>query len=578
MYLPPVRHALCRNTVQFRPECPSRLQGAQPDRIGGDVDVAGQQVGRCGSRIIIRLVVAQVSAAVVWAGVQAMTSSVWVPLAAAVLVAPAVSVPVRGVDAIGFIGTLIRYRFGRPAAAAVVRDHRQPSGRPIGLSWNAPYVTAVIEVVPRPGQVTRAGRDIAETDVGLPLGTIASCLRRHDVVLDGIDVVAHGWRVRDATPAGQVYAHLLGPLPVAAERTVWLAVRLNAVTAREAIARRGGGTEGAARTVGAAARRVVRALDDAGCAGRVLTASEIESASRRVVHGVSPGEFRRHPHHVPVPMGFNVGGHFDARRFDRAAVTSVWTYPALASTLVVRLRPGDHGAVRVGGSARFTVRSPDVPALDGLRSPYGVDREALTAALPVAVPRLEHVVPLRDSRPGELEDLALPSGGCGQLVGSDDAGRAVTVRLFGSGVRSVHVAGELYLAKQIVFRAVAVGARVLLYTDRVGAWRPLLDSAAGPDRLRVAGDYADDGSFDTVVYDGVRPTTVPPHVSAIHIHMRPGGLPAERPTVSILQPDASGERILLVTGAVRTDLTLVTIAGETTHIGRPRVQEPVPVS
>ena len=152
------------------------------------------------------------------------------------------------------------------------------------------------------------------------------------------------------------------------------------------------------------------------------------------------------------------------------------------------------------------------------------------------------------------------------------------MRLFGPGVRSVHVAGELYLAKQIVFRAVAVGARVLLYTDRVGAWRSLLDSAAGPDRLRVAGDYTDDGSFDTVVYDGVRPTTVPPHVSAIHIHMQPDGLPAERPTVSVLQPEASGDRILLTAGTVRVDLTLVTIAAETTHIGRPRIQEPVPAS
>ncbi|MEV4632406.1 type VII secretion protein EccE [Rhodococcus coprophilus] len=539
------------------------------------MDVAARR-GR--SRGVIRLVVAQVSAAIVWAGVQGVTTSAWVPLTAAVLVALAVSVPVRGVDAVGLAGALIRYRFGRPASAAVVRDFPQPSGQPIGLSWDAPYVTAVIEVVPPPGQVTRAGREVVDTDVGLPLDAIASCLRRHDVVLDGIDVVVHGWRVRDATPAGQVYAHLLGPLPVAAERTVWLAVRLNAATCREAIARRGGGTEGAAHTVGAAARRVVRVLVDAGCAGRLLTASEIEFASGRVAHGVSPAEFRRHPHHVPVPMGFNVGGHFDARRFDRAAATSVWTYPALASTLVVRLRPGDRGAVRVGGSARFTVRSASVPALDGLRCPYGADREALTAALPVAVPRLEHVVPLRDTRPGEFEDLALPSGGCGQLVGSDDAGRAVTVRLFGPGVRSVHVAGELYLAKQIVFRAVAVGARVLLYTDRVGAWRSLLDSAAGPDRLRVAGDYADDGSFDTVVYDGVRPTTVPPHVSAIHVHMHPDGLPAERPTVSVLQPEASGERILLTAGAVRVDLTLVTIASETTHIGRPRIQEPVPAS
>ena len=542
------------------------------------MDVTVPATGRGASRVVVRVVTAQVAAVIVWITVLGVPDSVWVPVTAAVLVALAVSVPFRGVDAVAFAGTLWRYRFGRPAPAGVVRDFPQPSGRAIGLSWDGPYVTAVVEVVSRPGQVTRTGREIAETDVRLPLDAIASCLRRHDVVLDGIDVVMHGWRVRDATPAGQVYAHLLGPLPVAAERTVWLAVRLNATTSRETIARRGGGTEGAARTVVASARRVVRALDEAGCAGRLLTAAEISSASRRVTHGVAPGEFARHPHHVPVPMGFNTGGHFDSRRLDRGSVTSVWTCPALASTLLVRLRPSDHDTVRVGGAARFTVRSPDMPELDGLRYPFGLDRDALTAALPVAVPRLEHVVPLRDARPGELDELALPAGGCGQLVGSDDAGRAVTVRLFGAGVRSVHVAGELYLAKQIVFRAVAVGARVLLYTDRVGAWRPLLDGAAGPDRLRVAGDYADDGAFDTVVYDGVRPATVPPHVSAIHIHLHPDGLPAERPTVAVVQPDAAGDRVLLSAGGVRVDLSLVTIAAETTHIGRPRVPESVPAS
>ncbi|MGN0041654.1 MULTISPECIES: type VII secretion protein EccE [unclassified Rhodococcus (in: high G+C Gram-positive bacteria)] len=539
---------------------------------------ASAAAGRTKSVAVTRLVIAQISAVAVWAAVHGATGRMWPAVAAGALVAAALIIPVRGVDAITFASTLVRYRFGRRGHEAVLRDFPQPAGRPIGLSWDAPYVTAVVEVVSRPGQVMRLGRDSVEAEVTLPLDAIASCLRRHDVTLDGIDVVTHGWRVRDSSPAGQVYAHLLGPLPAAAERTVWLALRLDVSTCGEAIARRGGGAEGAARTVAAAARRVVRVLDEGGCAGIILSASDIENASRRVAHGVAPAEFARHPHHVPLPMGFNSGGYFDPRRFGRRAATSVWTYPALSSTLVVRLRPGDHGAVRVAGSARFTTRSPVVPALPGLRCPYGLDRESLTAALPVAAPRLEHVAPLRDVSAGELDGLALPPGGCGQLIGSDDAGRAVTVRLFGPGIRSVHVAGELYLAQQVVFRAVAVGARVLLYTDRVGAWRPLLDGAAGPDRLRVAGEYADDRKFDTVVYDGVRPTTVPPQVSAIHVQMHPDSLPGERPTVLLHQPGASGDRILLTTAGTRVRLTLVTIAAETTHIGRPRSPEPVPVS
>lgn len=526
---------------------------------------------------ITRSVVAQCLAIAVWAVMYTAGSSVWVAASAATLAAVVTVVRFRGQDALTLVTTFARHPLGRAPSRGVVRDFPQPSGRPVGLCWDAPYVTAVVEVVPPVGRITRVGRDRADTDVTLPLDAVAACLRRHDVILDGIDVVMHGWRVRDSTPAGQAYAQLVGPLPATAERTVWLAVRVDASTCPDPIARRGGGTEGAARTVVAAARRVVRALGDGACTGRLLTAREIEAASLRVAHGVASTEFERHRRHVPLPVGFNTGGTFDPRRFDRAAATGVWTHPTLSSTLTVRLRPGDHGAVQVGALARFTTRSSDVPLPNGLRSVRGLDRESLTAALPVAVPRLEHVMPLRDARPGELDDLALPAGGCGQLIGSDDAGRAVTVRLTGPGIRAVYVAGELYLAQQLVFRAVAVGARILLYTDRVDAWRPLLDAAAGPDRLRIAGEHAGDREFDTVVYDGVRPTTIPPQVGTIHVHSHPDGWPRERPTVTLLQPGASGDRVVLTTAGVRTPLTLVTIGAETTHIGRPRIARSVPV-
>ena len=60
----------------------------------------------------------------------------------------------------------------------------------------------------------------------------------------------------------------------------------------------------------------------------------------------------------------------------------------------------------------------------------------------------------------------------------------------GHGVRSVYVAGELYLAQQIVFRAVAVGARIVgvevaracvrAFLD--GRWKAIAPQANGPAR------------------------------------------------------------------------------------------------
>ncbi|AWZ26024.1 type VII secretion protein EccE [Rhodococcus pyridinivorans] len=532
--------------------------------------------GDARSRVAVRLVGAQCVAALVWTLAVVSGASVWVACAIAVPPAALCLVRIGGRGTAEWIATVLRRRPDDVSVSGVLRDFHVGSAVPVGVLWDGPYATVVLEPFSPAGAITRLGRDSEETGRTLPLDAIAACLYRHDVVLDGIDVVVQGRRVRDSTPAGQAYAQLLGPLPAAAERTVRVVLRLDVTSCAAAAARRGGGSEGAARTVVAAARRVIRALGDAGYGARLLTASEIEQAALRISHGVPATEWAPTRRHVALASAFDSGGVFDPRRIDRRHTAAIWSHPTLASTLVLRLRPGDDGSVRVGALARFTTREADVPSVAGLFPAYGRHAELLTAALPLGVPQLEDRVPLRESRSRELDALALPAGGCGQLIGSDDAGRAVTARLTGPGVRSVHIAGELYLAQQVVFRAVAVGARVVVHTDRSGAWRGLVGSAAGPDRLRLAGEYAGDHDFDTVVYDGVPPTSSMPHATAIHVHIHPDGWPRERPTVSLLQPGAAGGRVVLTVGGERTSLTLVTIAAESTHLGRSRMPDPAP--
>ncbi|MFD9665556.1 hypothetical protein ACFWAY_28670 [Rhodococcus sp. NPDC059968] len=142
----------------------------------------------------------------------------------------------------------------------------------------------------------------------------------------------------------------------------------------------------------------------------------------------------------------------------------------------------------------------------------------------------------------------------------------------------VYVAGELYLAQQLVFRAVATGARVLIHIDRPDAWSSLIDSIATPDRLRIAGhNPQSDNRFNTVVFDGV--DALPPRagVTAIYLHGEPSQWPGAEPDLSIVQPDALGDRILLSTGGTSIELMLVTISSETAFIGRPRAAEYRPV-
>ncbi|MCK0093289.1 type VII secretion protein EccE [Rhodococcus sp. F64268] len=525
-------------------------------------------------RLISRIVMAQCAALVVWIAVAVSGAPPWAAAAAAAATAVLMLLRVRGLGVIDAAMTLLRYRFPRAHACAEIRDAAQPTGRPIGLRWDGTQVTAVVEVLAPAGVITLLARDRADSSLTLPLGALSGCLRRHDVTLDGIDVVVHGRRVLDATPAGQVYAQLIGPLPAAAMRTVWVALRLDASTCRDAVDRRGGGARGATRTITASARRVVRALSDSGCEARLLTAQEIRSAALRITHGADPLTAEESWRHVRLPTGYSTGGVLDPRRLDARTLTEIWTHPSLSSTVTVRMRPGSFGTTRVGGLVRYTTRTHEAPLASGVRTVHGREREVLLASLPYAANGLEDITDLRSVGRGSLDELALPVAGCGQLIGSDESGRAVAVRLTGPGVDSVHVAGELYLAQQIVFRAVAVGARVVIHTDRADAWRPLLNGAASPDRLRIAGEYPDDREFDTVVFDGVRPTGRR-HPGTIHVHAHPDQWPRESPTIAIEQPNGFGNRIVLTTHRKRMTLTLVTIAAESAHIGRPRTMESV---
>ncbi|MFZ2527593.1 MAG: type VII secretion protein EccE [Rhodococcus sp. (in: high G+C Gram-positive bacteria)] len=524
---------------------------------------------------LVRLVTAQCVAVAIWmvASVSGASTTIAASAAACVATVAFVRVRGRGVSDLGIV--VWRYgtrRYRRPNRPV---DHPDGTGT-IGLIRDGTCLSAVVEILAPSEGITRLGRDRIDPDRVVPLSTIARCLSHHDVTLDAIDVIAHGRRVLDTTPAGQVYAQLVGPLPAASVCTVRVALRLDASRCRDAVSSRGGGAEGAVRTIMIAARRVERALGESQLRARILTAAEIDSATARITRDADPADFERRWRSVPLPGGFNSGGSVEPRRLDRGTLTGIWSHPALSSTVAVRLRPGSApGRVRIGALVRVTTRSCEPFAAPGLRPVRGRDRDALVAALPLAVPGLENMTQSRSTAAADLDALTLPIAGCGQLVGADESGRAVAARLTGSGVRSVHVAGELYLALQVVFRAVAVGARVVVHTDRPHAWQPVLDGAAGPDRLRIAGRYPGDVEFDTVVYDGVRPTVVPPHVTALHIHTGPEQWPRERPDVTLVQPGAAGNRVILGSGGRRTSLTLVTIDAETTHIGRPRTTAPV---
>lgn len=503
----------------------------------------------------------------------------WYALAAAIVAGLLLLIPIGKRTVASWLATLWRYFTRQQYDLGDTVDFRGPDDKSLGLYWEGSRVVAVVEVLPPKGGLTRIDRNTVHASHLLPLPELAQCLTQHDIQLSGIDIISHGHRSRSGTPAGPIYESLLGPLPATAHRTVWLAISFDALSCPEAAARRGGGTEGAGRAVTIATQRIVRALEDADCASRVLTAPEIRKAVWQISGGTDPRELTHRWRYTELANSVNVGAAVDPKQLGSDLLAQLWVAPSRGTTVAVRLRPGSTAdTVNIGAAWRLTARElPEKITRKGMVSLNGRHRQSLLAHLPIAVPGVDHTVPMSQYPIDVVGVLHLPSSGCGQLIGSDEEGNGVAIRLVGQGISSVYVAGELYLAQQLVFRALAVGERILIRTDRPQAWEQLVSTIGNPERLAVAAEtHQSDAGFTAAVVDGVLAPAPHAGVTTIYMAGDPRSLPAAKPDLSIHQPGAIGNHVVLRTGTTQVELTLVSIPRETTYIGDPRSRRPAP--
>ncbi|WP_459955957.1 type VII secretion protein EccE [Nocardia sp. IFM 10818] len=497
----------------------------------------------------------------------------WPALSMAIVAGLILLIPFGKRSVASWIATRARFRPTRAHLPADLIDFRAGDGRSLGLYRDGSRVVAVVEVLAPKGGLTRLGRSTVRASHLLPLTELAERLQQHDILLDGIDIVSHGFRSRSGTPAGAIYESLLGPLPATAHRTVWLAIAFDPLRCPDAAARRGGGLAGACRAVTIATQRIVRTLEDGGCSARILTAPEITQAALQVTAGVDPAALTQRWRYAELGNSVNIGAAVDPREIDSERLAGLWVPPSRGTTVAVRLRPGTTaGTVRIGAAWRLTARElPEEPVQRHMISMNGRHREGLLAHLPMAVPGLDATVPTREREIEDIDAVQLPAAGCGQLLGSDDEGNGVAIRVVGQGISSVYVAGELYLAQQLVFRALAIGERILIRTDRPETWEHLITTIGNPERLTLAAEtHQADAGFTATVVDGVLAPAPHAGITTIHLAGHPLGWPAARPDLSITQPDAMGNRILVRTGITEVELNLVSIPRETTYIGRPR--------
>ncbi|WP_197523489.1 type VII secretion protein EccE [Actinokineospora pegani] len=260
----------------------------------------------------------------------------------------------------------------RLAVPDLVVAHSQDHERkPVGLAWHEGTWTAVLLVDPAPALVSAVGQTPS-----LPLGALAPCLEDRGVVLDAIQVIWHCYPGSVAlppnSPALGSYLEVLGPLPAAARRTTWVAVRLDPRRCPAAVRERGGGVVGAHRALIGALSRVRNALESRGVPTRPLDPDEllragISSAELTGVAGSKTQVSLRERWTGVTAAGighasYAITGWPQGKQ--ATSLNALLGVRALSATVAMSISPGsDEGQVGLRGLVRVSARNPDELAL-----------------------------------------------------------------------------------------------------------------------------------------------------------------------------------------------------------------------
>ncbi|MFI9506351.1 type VII secretion protein EccE [Nocardia sp. NPDC052566] len=524
------------------------------------------------------------------------------PLWAVILSGAAVlllgAVPVRKRyprNLVGMVARALAYRWRRTKpgpgdAGPAAFDVPLPEGGSYGMRWDGGMLITMLRVDTPPDGLTLLRPGALSTDQVIPLTEIAKCLGQFDLALASIDVISTGARTVGDSSVAQLYGRILGPLPAIAHRTVWLVLRLDPLANAEAVDNRGGGGTGALRAAIIATRRVANRLAARDISVSVLTAGEMNSAVRELTRGIALEDFTETPKslvHDGVHLtSYEIGPELVGER----GFADIWATPSLGTTVTVRLRPGrgnsrDTAAqppITVGALVRFDTREvPEIPPVPGLRPLPGRQYRALLDCLPTRAGGGE--VESAGNYHGPLSALAgieLPTAGCGQLIGADNAGQGIAVPLIGEGTRHLEVIGKLDLAQQVILRAIALGAHTIVHTDRPEAWNSMVANVDSAHSLSLAPRFAGApqgppapptaahrNSATVVVFDGIAPATLTGGATIVHIRAPEEPRGQFGADIVLTQDPAAPNLITVRTPNASATVNMVTTPDEMWYIG-----------
>ncbi|MET8650210.1 type VII secretion protein EccE [Nocardia aurea] len=500
-------------------------------------------------------------------------------------------VPIRGATVAARVGGAITFRWQvfRNRSATVNHapfDVPLPDGGSYGMRWDGLHLITMLRIDAQPPFVTRLGPSGLSAGEMIPLPELARCLSQFDIALAAIDVISTGSRTSDAGAVARLYDQMLGPLPAVAHRTVWIVLRLDPLSNTDAVTRRGGGSTGTLRTALVATQRVANRLAARELTASVLSAAEMTAAVNQLVRGGHLDEFSESPDSLEQNGVHSTTYRVALEEFGDRGFTDIWATQSLATTLTLRLRPttgsaapGSTSGIEVTATARFDARhQPAEATVPGLVPLRGKQYRALVHSLPIGNRGPELPIDGSLGTPESLAGFDLPLTGCGQLIGADSSGQGVAVPLVGH-VRRVEIIGALLIAKQVILRAIALGATVVVHTNRHEQWREMVAYVDSPQALSLATWSAGSQQANAyraatvIVYDGLTPSTHHSDATVILLRQESGGAGFD-PDLTLVEDSETANLVTLRSAAGSTQVHMVATPFEMTYLGAP---QPIPV-
>ncbi|MEV5649100.1 type VII secretion protein EccE [Nocardia sp. NPDC052254] len=527
---------------------------------------------------------ALVTAAVSAFAARVFTPLWWVPMVAGTVVAVVLLTPIRGTSLAQSLarGITFRWQLFRHRSSSVQHSPFNvplPEGGSYGMRWDGDRLITMLRIDAQPRTVTRLSPSGLLGDDMLPLAEIARCLDQFDIRLAAIDVISTGSRSAGTGAVARSYESILGPLPAVAHRTVWVVLRLDPLANATAVDRRGGGAEGTLRSAVVATRRVANRLAAHGLSAVALSSTEMNQAVAQLTLGAAPEEFVETTDSVTHNGFHHTTYRMTPEALGSRGIAAVWSTPTVTSTITVRLQRipdsgSDTGAIAVTATARFATRdTPCRVRAAGLRPLPGKQRRALLFSLPLgtgvpALPLDSYLGP-----PDALDEVPMPIAGCGQLIGADSSGQGVALPLVSGHVRRVEIIGSPLVAKQVILRAIALGANVVVHTNRHDEWRPMVGYVDMPQALTLATWSAgsqQSGSYrlaTLVVFDGIAPSGH--HSDATVMVLRQNGPATDgfEPDVTLIEDPGTANLVTVRTESGETSVYMVATPEELRYVG-----------